>query len=147
MDQPPKPPSTPPGLGRRVLNWVGCLLGVVILLALVAFEYLDLLLPAAPAPAPAPAHPGEAGPGPMATSELLWISGIALAAVIALLLVRRWVYRRPIGFELDGKLYRHHRDGHFSDAFGARIVDPAQVAALTEAAEASRQARSRANDH
>ena len=82
----------------------------------------------------------------MTTSETLWMGGIMLATVVSLLLVRRWVYRRPISFELDGKSYRHHRDGHFTDSLGARIVDPAQVAALTEAAEASRQARSRAYD-
>ena len=123
---------------KRIVTLAGWLLGVVVLLALVVLEFSDLLLPAAPAPAPAP--PGE----PMATSELLWMGGIMLAALIALLLVRRWAHRRPIAFELDGKSYRHHRDGHFTDSFGARIVDPARVAALVEAAEASRQARSRA---
>jgi hypothetical protein len=127
-------------MGKRIANLAGILLGIVIVLALVAFEFLDLLLPAAPAPSSTPARPGE----PMATSELLWMGGIALATVVSLLVVRRWVYRRPIRFELDGKSYRHHRDGHFTDSLGARIVDPAQVAALTEAAEAWRQARSRA---
>ena len=134
------PPSGPPTLGKRILNIAGCLLGIVIVLVVVAFEFLDLLLPAAPAPAPVPASPGE----PESKSDLLWMGGIMLATVVSLLLVRHWVYRRPISFALDGKLYRHHRDGHFTDSLGARIVDPARVAALTEAAEASRQARSRA---
>lgn len=58
--------------------------------------------------------------------------------MVSLLLVRRWVYRRPISFELDGRVYSHHRDGHFTDSLGARIVDPARVVALTEAAEAWR---------
>ena len=141
MSKPPSPPSEPPTLGKRIATFVGCLLGTVIVLAVVAFEFLDLLLPAEPAPAPVPA---PAGAEPMARSDLLWMGGIMLAAVVSLLLIRRWVFRRPISFEFDGKLYRHHRDGHFTDALGARIADPAQVAALTEAAEASRQARSRA---
>lgn len=142
MGKPPSSPSGPPALGRRIVNVVGCLLGTVVILAVVAFEFLDLLLPAAPAPAPV--RPGVPGSEPMATSELLWMGGIALVTVVSLLLVRRWVYRRPIGFEHDGKSYKHHRDGHFTDSLGARIVDPARVAALTEAAEAWRQARSRA---
>lgn len=125
---------------KRILTLAGWLLGTVVILAVVAFEFLDLLLPAAPAPVPVPAEPGE----PMARSELLWMGGIALTTVVSLLLIRRWVYRRAIAFELDGKSYRHHRDGHFTDGLGARIVDPARIAALTAAAEASRQARSRA---
>jgi hypothetical protein len=147
MHKPPSSPSEPPSLGRRIANLVGCLLGIVIILVFVAFEFLDLLLPAAPAPAPVPVRPGEPGSEPMATSETLWMGGIMLATVVSLLLIRRWVYRRPISFALDGKVYRHHRDGHFTDSLGARIVDPAQVAALTETAEAWRQARSRANDN
>ncbi|HYI64908.1 MAG TPA: hypothetical protein VEW71_08495 [Allosphingosinicella sp.] len=147
MTKPPKPPAEPPSLGRRIANFVGCLLGIVIFLVVVAFEFLDLLLPAAPAPAPAPVRPGDPGSEQVATSEWLWMGGIMLATVVSLLLVRRWVYRRPIAFELDGKVYKHHRDGHFTDGLGARIVDPARVAALTEAAEAWRQARSRANDN
>lgn len=147
MDKPPSSPSEPPSLGRRIANLAGCLLGIVIILAVVAFEFIDLLVPAAPAPAPVPVRPGEPGSEPMATSELVWMGGIALATVVSLLLVRRWVYRRPISFELDGKRYRHHRDGHFTDSFGARLVDTGQVAALTQAAEAWRQARSRANDN
>jgi hypothetical protein len=142
-----KSPSEPPSLGRRIANLVGCLVGIVIILVVVAFEFLDLLLPAAPGPAPVPVRPGEPGSEPMATSETLWMGGIMLATVVSLLLIRRWVYRRPISFERDGKVYRHHRDGHFTDSLGARIVDPAQVAALTETAEAWRQARSRANDN
>ena len=141
-----KPPTEPPSLGRRIANLAGCLLGIVIILAIVAFEFLDLLLPAAPAPAPVPG-PGERGSAPMATSELLWMGGAALGTLVSLLLVRRWVYRRPISFEREGMVYKHHRDGHFTDSLGARIVDPAQVAALTEAAEAWRRARSRANDN
>jgi len=147
MGKPPTPPTEPPGLGRRIVNLAGCLLGIVFILALVAFEFLDLLLPAAPAPAPAPVSPGDPGSEPMATSELLWMGGAALAAMVTLLLVRRWVYRRPIAFELDDRVYKHHRDGHFTDSLGARIVDHGQVAALTEAADAWRQARSRANDN
>jgi hypothetical protein len=127
------------------MNFAGCLLAIVVIVAVVAFEFLDLLLPAAPAPVPVPVRPGEPGSEPMATSELLWMGGAALATVVSLLLIRRWVYRRPISFELDGRVYRHHRDGHFTDSLGARIVDPARVAALAEAAEASRQTRSRAN--
>lgn len=142
---PPKPRTEPASLGRRIVNFAGCLLGILFILVLVGFEFLDLLLPAAPAPVPV--RPGEPGSEPMATSELLWMGGAALAVVVSLLLVRRWVYRRPISFEFDGRVYRHHRDGHFTDSLGARIVDPAQVATLTEAADASRQARSRANDN
>jgi hypothetical protein len=131
---------------KRIVNLTGWLLGIVILLAVIAFEFPDLLLPAAPAPPPVPVRPGAPGAEPMATSELVWMGGIMLGTVVSLLLIRRWIYRRPIAFEFDGKAYRHHRDGHFTDSLGARIVDPTQVAALTEAAEAWRQARSRAND-
>lgn len=130
-------------MGKRIVKLAGWLLGIVVILAVIAFEFLDLLLPAAPVSAPVTAAPDE----PMARSELIWMGGIMLATVVSLLLVRRWVYRRPISFEHDGRLYTHHHDGHFTDSLGARIVDPIQVAALTEAAEAWRQRRSRANDN
>ena len=143
MRKSPDAPAGPPGPGKRILKIAGAILGAIVVLGLIAFELLDLLLPSAPAPPPAPVRPGEPGSEAMATSEWLWMGGIALAAMVSLLLVRRWVFRRPIGFEVDGKLYRHHPDGHFTDGMGARIVDPARVAALTEAADAARRERSR----
>jgi hypothetical protein len=145
MPKPPSPPLEPPSLGRRIANLVGCLLGIVIILVVAAFEFLDLLIPAAPAPVAV--RPGEPGSELVTTSETLWTGGIMLATVVSLLLVRRWVYRRPISFQFDGRVYKHHRDGHFTDSLGARIVDPALVAALTETADAWRQVRSRANDN
>lgn len=133
----------PPGLGKRILRIAGAIVAAVVVLALLAFEFLDLLVPAAPVPPATPVRAGEPGSEAMETSEWLWMGGIALAVVVSLLVVRRWVYRRPISFELDGKLYRHESDGRFTDGLGALIVDPGRVAALAEAAEAARQARSR----
>jgi|KBSMisStaDraftv2_1062788.scaffolds.fasta_scaffold1192457_2 hypothetical protein len=79
-------------------------------------------------------------------TDLLWMGGLVLAVVVFLIFVRRWSYNIAIDFECDGKIYRAHRDGHFTDGFGARIVDPALVARLASCAEAAKKARFRKMD-
>ena len=79
-------------------------------------------------------------------TDLLWMGGLALSVVVSLIFVRRWSYNIAIDFECDGKTYRAHRDGHFTDGFGARIVDPGQMARLAECAEAAKRERFREMD-
>jgi len=79
-------------------------------------------------------------------TDLLWMGGLALAVVVFLIFVRRWSYNIAIDFECDGKAYRAHRDGRFTDNLGARIVDPGQVARLAICAEAAKQERFRKMD-
>ena len=79
-------------------------------------------------------------------TDLLWMGGIALVVVVFLIFVRRWSYNIGIDFECDGKQYRAHRGGHFTDSLGARIVDPGQVARLTDCAEAAKKERFRKMD-
>jgi len=71
---------------------------------------------------------------------------IALAVVVSLLLVRRWSYNIAIRFDCDGREYTRHRDGHFTDDRGMRVVDPALVARLTPLAEAAKKERFRQMD-
>ena len=78
--------------------------------------------------------------------DLLWMGGLALVVVVSLIFIRRWSYNIAIDFECDGKLYRAHRDGHFTDEAGARIADPATVTKLAIAAEAAKKARFRNMD-
>ena len=78
--------------------------------------------------------------------DLLWMGGIALLVVVSLIFIRRWSYNIGIDFECDGKQYRAHRDGHFTDSMGARIADPATVARLAECAEAAKKERFREMD-
>jgi hypothetical protein len=79
-------------------------------------------------------------------TDLLWMIGLPILVVVSLIFIRRWSYNIAIGFECDGKQYRAHRDGHFTDSFGARIVDPATVARLAECAEAAKKERFREMD-
>ena len=79
-------------------------------------------------------------------TDLLWMGGLALVVVVFLIFVRRWSYNIAIDFECDGKLYRAHRDGRFTDASGAAIVEPGQVARLAECAEAAKRDRFRKMD-
>ena len=48
-------------------------------------------------------------------TDLLWMGGAALLVVVSLIFVRRWSYNIGVDFECDGKVYRAHRDGHFTD--------------------------------
>ena len=82
----------------------------------------------------------------MAIPEWLIYVLIALAVVVSLLIVRRWSYNIAIRFEHDGREYVRHRDGHFTDDRGMRIVDPALVARLEPLAEAAKKARFRQMD-
>ena len=82
----------------------------------------------------------------MDMTELFWMGGIALAVVVSLIFVRRWSYNIRIDFECDGRIYRAHRDGHFTDEMGTRIVDPDTVAKLAQRAEEARKARFREMD-
>jgi hypothetical protein len=79
-------------------------------------------------------------------TDLLWMGAAALAVVVSLIFIRRWSYNIAIDFECEGKEYRAHRDGHFTDGLGARIVDPGQVAKLVACAEAAKKERFRAMD-
>ena len=79
-------------------------------------------------------------------TDLLWMGGIALIVVVSLIFVRRWSYNIAIDFACDGRVYRAHRDGHFTDEMGARIADPATVARLAACAEAAKKARFRGMD-
>jgi hypothetical protein len=79
-------------------------------------------------------------------TDLLWMGGAALVVVVSLIFIRRWSYKIAIDFECDSKTYRAHRDGHFTDANGARIADPATVAKLRVRAEEARKERFRQMD-
>ena len=79
-------------------------------------------------------------------TDLLWMGGAALLVVVSLIFVRRWSYNIGIDFECDGKLYRAHRDGHFTDEMGARIADPETISRLTARAEEAKKARFRQMD-
>jgi hypothetical protein len=79
-------------------------------------------------------------------TDFVWMGGLALVVVVSLFFIRRWSYNIRIDFECDGKLYRAHRDGHFTDSAGARIADPALVARLAECAEAAKRERFRKMD-
>jgi hypothetical protein len=74
------------------------------------------------------------------------MGGIALAVVVLLIFVRRWSYNIAIDFECDGKAYRAHRAGHFTDQNGARVVDPGLLSRLAPCAEAAKKARFREMD-
>jgi hypothetical protein len=82
----------------------------------------------------------------MNAHDLLLYGGLGLGTVVSLIFIRRWSYNIRIDFECDGKLYRAHRDGHFTDETGARIVDPATVAKLRVCAEAAKKERFREMD-
>ena len=79
-------------------------------------------------------------------TDLLWMGGLALVVVVFLIFVRRWSYNIAIDFECDGEPYRAHRDGHFTDASGARIADPDRLARLAGCAEAAKKQRFRKLD-
>ena len=82
----------------------------------------------------------------MAIPEWLWYVAIPLAVVVSLIFVRRWSYNIAIKFDCDGRAYTGHRDGHFTDERGMRVVDPALVARLAPLAEAARKERFRQMD-
>lgn len=71
---------------------------------------------------------------------------VALAVAVSLIFVRRWSYNIAIRFEHDGREYTRHRDGHFTNSQGIRVLDPALVARLTPLAEAARKERFRQMD-
>lgn len=79
-------------------------------------------------------------------SDLVWMAGIALAVVVFLIFVRRWSYNIAIDFECDGKAYRAHRNGHFTDEYGTQILDPDLLARFVPCAEAAKRARFREMD-
>jgi hypothetical protein len=78
--------------------------------------------------------------------DLLLYGGLGLVTVVSLIFIRRWSYNIAIDFECDGKFYRAHRDGHFTDSNGARIADPATVAKLKVRAEEAKKERFREMD-
>jgi hypothetical protein len=82
----------------------------------------------------------------MAIPDWLLYAAIALAVVVSLILVRRWSYNIAISFECEGREYTRHRDGHFTDGQGGRIVDPDQIARLIPVSEAAKKERFRSMD-
>ena len=82
----------------------------------------------------------------MTIPEWLWYVLIALAVAAFLLLVRRWSYNIAVAVELDGKDYTYHRDGHFTDSQGMRVIDPDLIAQLVPLGEAARKERFRRMD-
>jgi hypothetical protein len=82
----------------------------------------------------------------MTAHDLLIYGGLALVTIVSLIFIRRWSYNIAIDFACDGKLYRAHRDGHFTDGDGARIADPETLAKLAICAEAAKKERFREMD-
>ena len=82
----------------------------------------------------------------MMIPEWVWYVAISLAVVVSLIFVRRWSYNIAIRFQCDGRQYTRHRDGHFTDGRGMRVVDPALVARLAPLAEAAKKERFRQMD-
>ena len=61
--------------------------------------------------------------------------GLAAALLFVLVLVwgaRRFYYRGPQTFYLDGEKYGRHGDGHFVTGAGGRVADPERLSVLAE---------------